>query len=378
MVKAINVLYVYGDKLRYGGIENCMMNYFRHIDSRVIHIDFAVQGKEIGAFENEILLKGSRIYRLPKPSMEPIGYVTKMKTIFLSGEYSIVHSHCDAMNSRVLRIAKKCNIPIRISHSHNTEHVLRSNSIMRTAFYELSRKSVTKYATVCYACSREAGLWLYGHHPFEIIPNAVDISKFQFNIEMRNKLRTQFEIGEEAIVLGHVGRFDVQKNQKFLIKVLLALQSLEKKYVLLLIGDGWMRSSIMNFARTLGVDESVIFTGEVEDPQDYYNMMDLYLMPSLFEGYGIALEEAEINGLPCIASNFVPQEANVLNRIKYLDLKVELWCQEISKYRYPNDYKRFTGAAKEFKRLGYDIQDAAYRLQEKYINLYLQAMNDHE
>ena len=370
----INVLYVFGDKLRHGGIENFMMNYFRHIDKNIIHIDFAVQGYAKGAFDEEIEKSGSCIYRLPKPGQHFFQYKKEFCKILASNKYKIIHAHCDAMNFRILRLAKKYNIPIRISHSHNTQHILSGKSKLKAIYYEYSIKRIVKYATVCYACSWDAGKWLYGNHKFRIIPNAIDIDKFLFRSESRSQFREKYAISKETIVLGHVGRFDVQKNQMFLLDLLENLvKAGDRKYILLMVGDGWMKNAIRRSVLNRGLEENVIFTGEVVNPQDYYNMMDIFLIPSLYEGYCIALEEAEVNGLPCIASKDIPKEVDVLKRITYLPLKVNIWMSNLLEF-FP--IKRYRGAAEELKLKGYDIHDAAKKLQNEYVRLYQESVNE--
>lgn len=370
----VNVLYVFGDRLRRGGIENFMMNYFRHMDKSIVHIDFAISGETRGAFDDEIENAGSCIYRLPKPGRNTFRYAQEFSKILKSGKYKIVHAHCDATNFRVLRLAWECKIPVRIAHSHNVQHILTGKSKLKLPYYEYSRKRVADYASVCYACSEEAGRWLYGNHKFEIIPNAINIERFLFQKEKRNSLREKFKISQNVIVLGHVGRFDIQKNQIFLIKLLKKLSENEAgKYRLLMIGDGWNREDIARKAREYRIEDQVIFTGEVSNPQDYYNMMDIFLMPSLFEGYGMALEEAEVNGLPCIASTYVPKEVDVLDHIDFVPLNFDLWQKKIRKLFPP---ERYQDAADELKRKGYDIRDAARKLQDAYVRLYQNAVRD--
>lgn len=368
MTEVINVLYVFGDELRHGGIENFMMNYFRHMNKDVIHIDFVVQGEGKGVFDDEIEKADSRIYRLPKPGRHLCRYQKEFSRILQSGRYQIIHTHCDAMNFRILRLAEKCNIPVRISHSHNTQHILPGRSRLKTLYYEYSRKRLARYASVRYACSEEAGKWLYGKYLFEIIPNAIDIDKFLFRSGKRTLLRGKYGIPDNMIVLGHVGRFDVQKNQIFLLDLLKKLISKDhNKYLLFMVGDGWMQNSIKKRVKEYCLEEYIIFTGEVPNSQDYYNMMDIFLMPSLFEGYCIALEEAEVNGLPCLASQYIPKEVNVSDKITYLPLNVTVWREQILKMSLA---KRRTDAAEELRMKGYDINDAAKRMQDEYIRLY--------
>ena len=373
-MKPINVLYVFGDRLRHGGIEIFMMNYFKHMDQNVVHIDFVILGELRGVFDDEIENAGSIIYRLPKPGRHIFRYNREFMKILKSGKYQIIHAHSDAMNYRILRLAKECNVPVRIAHSHNVQHILSGISRLKTPYYEYSRKRIVDYASVCFACSEDAGRWLYGNHHFEIIPNAIDIDKFLFHAEKRKMLREKYGISQNVIVLGHVGRFDVQKNQIFLVRLLKKLsEDGNKKFRLLMVGDGWKRKDIVKKVHDYKLEELVMFTGEVDNTQDYYNMMDIFLMPSLFEGYGMALEEAEVNGLPCIASKYIPREVNILDHIEYVQLDLSIWYKKVINY-LPK--KRYQDAAKELKRKGYEINWAAQKLQNEYLRLHREVIGD--
>lgn len=363
-MKTVNILYIYGDILRRGGIESFMMNYYRHIESESIHIDFAVQGYEKGVYDDEILARGSCIYHLDKPGKHPIKYKKQLKQLLSGGRYQIVHAHCDAMNYRIMRLAKASDIPVRIAHSHNTQHIL--NSRLKCLFYEYCRHRVAKYATECWACSFEAGRWLFGDRPCQLIHNAIDIKKFSFNKMQRNILRKEYGIGEKEIVLGHVGRFDFQKNHEFLINVLWKLRKKgERQYRLLLVGEGFLRKKIEEKVLNLGLEDQVIFTGGVSNPEDYYHMMDLFLIPSLFEGYPLVVTEAEANGLMCIASDYISAEVNKIGRVRRLLLDTEVWYQCIEQ----QDCTRYADAQTHLAECGFDIGNEAKRVQKEYIRL---------
>ena len=362
----VNVLYVYGDILQYGGIESFMMNYFRYIDKTKIHIDFVLQGKGPGVYDDEIRAAGSEIYYLPKPGHELLRYIRELCRIYKTGRYKIVHAHCDAMNHRVLKLAKRCGVPIRISHAHNTDHVLPKEIGLKHFFYDYSRNRGSDYATARWACSREAGIWMYGKSDFSVIPNAIELNRFLFDKDRRNELRKKYRISEDVIVLGHVGRFDIQKNQGFLVDLLQKLMETGRKYKLLFLGTGWMKQEVEDKVRKYHLEENVLFAGEVSNPQDYYHMMDIYVMPSLFEGYGIALEEAEVNGLPCLASDKIPREVDVLGQIAYLPLDIDIWRKRIERQSAERNFAVY----EELKRQGYDIVDAARKVQDEYVRMY--------
>lgn len=369
-VEPVKVLYVYGDTLRFGGIERFMLNYFSNMDSNVVHVDFAVQGNEKSVFDKQILSAGSKIFHLPKPGRNPLQFYLELRKVILEGQYKIVHAHCDAMNYRIMRYTKKMGVPVRISHSHNTAHILTSR--MKFLFYEYCRKHIARYATECWACSEAAGDWLYGKRPFTVVHNAIVLDQFAFNPKVRENLRKKFQIADDEIVLGHVGRFHEQKNHEFLIDLMKLIQERSdgRKYRLLLVGSGELQDQIQERALVAGVRDNIIFTGSVPNPQDYYNMMDMFVLPSLFEGYPLVVTEAEANGLKCIASENVSREVNVLDMVQFRKLELNEWLDCLESM----DLTRRTDSIESLRESGFEISLSAKELQKEYVRLYRKAV----
>ena len=369
LTEPIRVLFVYGDTLRRGGIERFMMNCFRYIDRSRVHIDFLLQGEEKAAYEDEILSAGSRIYRAPKPSRAPIRYRRTVKRIIREGGYRVVHGHSDAMNARIMWLALVCGVPVRIAHSHNTRHIL--NGRVKYLFYELCRRLVGALATDRWACSEAAGRWLFGSCPFKLIPNAQELDKFLFDEAKRAEVREKLGIPDSATVLGHVGKFDYQKNQSFLVDVLEKLcERSDRDHRLLLVGDGFLRETVEKELSDRGLTERASLTGWVNDPETYYNAMDLYVMPSRFEGCCFAVEEAEANGLFCIVSDMSPGDANVEGRVRNLPLDVDAWVEAI----LSAEPERHGDTADKLRSMGYDIRDFADRMEREYREAYEREM----
>lgn len=370
----INVLFVYGDILRHGGMEIHMMNYFRNIDREKIHIDFLIQtdGTEEGVFDEEIKEKGSIIYYLPKMKQHPLGNYYMIAKILKSKKYQIVHAHSDAMNYRYLKMAWFYGIPVRISHSHNTQHVLRTR--LKYHYYEFCRRNLYRYATKCFACSELAGKWMYQKHPFEVIPNALELDRFGYNPVVAGKLRKKYGIAEKEMVLGHIGRFDYQKNQEFLLQILQQMQKQENdtKYRLVMLGEGWQLDKVRKLAKEMDVEDSVIFAGDVDNPQDYYNMMDVFLLPSRFEGFPLVLIEAQANGLKCIVSDQVTTEVNLTGQVVFCPLDIVAWIREIK----VETGKRCSDSIKKLTDKGYNIKEAGKVLSEKYSLLYEESLKE--
>lgn len=362
---AVNILYVNGGPMNRGGIETFMMNYVRYMNHDAVHIDFAVTGLEKGVYDDELELLGCRIYRLPQKSKHPIAYQKKFKKVFRGSKYEIVHSHADAMSCWVLKVAKECGVPVRIAHSHNTQH-LTTNPI-KFQINEFARRNINKYATNRFACSNEAGKWLFGDAPFKVIHNAIDTSEFAFDDDKRKILREKYAVSEDTILLGHVGRFDTQKNHAFLIDMFAELAKKNDNYKLMCVGDGWLRGDIEKQISENNLNDKVILAGQQENARDYYNVFDLYVFPSLFEGLSFVLIEAQANGLTCISSDGVPQETNLsgANKMLYLPLEKQAWVDKIIELGKPVRYD----GGKYVVEHGYDITHEAKKLEDMYLAL---------
>lgn len=358
----MRVLYINGGTMDMGGISSYMMNYYRQFDKTRIQVDFIVHG-EGGVYDEEIERMGGVVYHIPTKRENLWGNILAMTSIMKSGKYKIVHAHMDGMNGLVLKRAKQCGIKTRISHSHNTEH-LTTNSIKKK-FHEYSRKKIGKYATQCWACSGNAGKWLYGEKTsFEVVPNAIEVKRYLFDEEKRREVREKLQL-EGKFVIGHIGRFDYQKNHAFLLSAFAKVAKAQEDAVLLLIGDGDLRQNIEEQIIELGIAKKVILLGRRKDIDILINAFDLFVLPSRFEGLGIVVLEAQANGLPCICSKNVPKEVNITNNVEFLDIAQEQeWADAMIQTR-----ERKRDVYLDICKAGYEISSAAKWLQEKYISL---------
>lgn len=371
-MEPIKVLYVNGGLMKRGGIESYMMNYYRHFERDKIQIDFVVLGFEKGDYDDEIQALGGKIYHIPKKSKDYLGYIKGLREIFSTGQYRIVHSHLDAMSMTVLKQAQKCNVPIRIAHSHNTQHL--TNNFIKVQINEYARKRIKNYATQLFACSEAAGRWLFENKAVDegkvnIIKNAIDINKFIFNEEKRKELRKELNINENEFVIGHIGRFDYQKNHEFLLDVFANVLKTTANAKLVLVGDGDLRREIENKISMLNIKNNVILLGVREDVNNLYNVFDLFVLPSHFEGLPVVLVEAQTNGLPCVVSNTITKEAKATNKIRFLSFNsIELWTKTIVGFLSMKINRNID--KKQIADLGYDINFEVEKLQEMYISLW--------
>lgn len=331
MSKEIRVLHALGE-MGQGGTENFLMNVYRNMNRQEIQFDFLVNRK--GFFDKEIEKLGGRIYYIP--ALQKIGqikYTKKLDEFFRQHkEYKIVHSHLNQVTGLILERASKANVPVRIAHSHSSQSP--RNIIIRTYKNYLGNK-ILKYATHFFACSDLAAKWLFKDKSEEtvIIRNGIEIEKFFYSEEKRKKIRTELEIEENYTVIGNIARFSKEKNHTFLIDIFSEYQKKNLNSYLVLVGAGKLETEIQNKVEKLGLKDKVMFLEIREDTDYLYSAFDYFVLPSLFEGLGIVLIEAQTSGLKCFTSDsVVPKEAKISNNLEYIDLSMdaEYWAERIN------------------------------------------------
>lgn len=337
------------------GLETVLMNYYRHIDREQLQFDFLTHRPDRGAYDDEIEALGGRIFRAPRlyPWNYP-AYFAWMRAFFREHpEYTIVHSHIDAMSLLPLLAAKRAGVPIRIAHSHNT-------SVDRDLKYPLKmwfRYRLPREATHLLACGQKAGEYLFGERPFGILPNGIDVRRFRFDGELRRRARREMGL-EGKFVVGHVGRLSYQKNQGFLLK-LFAVVARQRDAVLLLAGTGEQERKLHRLAKKQGIEDRVRFLGSREDMPRLYMAMDVFVLPSRFEGVPLVGIEAQSAGLPCFFSDRVPREVVFTKGCRFLPLEAsaDAWAEAM------------LSAAGERERVTenpYDIQNTGKELEKYY------------
>ena len=363
----IRVLHILHSMNR-GGAENAIMNYYRHINRDLVQFDFLLTEPEKCQFEDEIISLGGRVYRIPLLTIgNPIPYLKSIKRFYKSHpEYRIVHSHTSSKSTFPLWMAKRMGIPVRIAHSHGSHSEKGFSGIIRNLL-----KTPLKYVANHYlACGIEAAKWLYGKKTYDtghviIIPNILECSKFVFDIVTRDKVRQQLNISRQTIVLGCTARFFYPKNQSFVIDIFAKFHEMNEKSFLILVGDGEDRPFIEKKIIHLGLEKNILITGVTPRVTEYEQAMDIFLMPSFFEGMPLSLLEAQISGLPCFVSTGVPKEADKTGLVHFLPLEkgAKYWAEYILTH---NNYER-KSHLKELIDAGYDAETSAKKLQDFYI-----------
>lgn len=284
-------------------------------------------------------------------------------------EYKIIHSHMSELGYYDFIEAKRNKVPVRICHAHNRPYGFDLKSPVRWYY----KTKMLPYITHRFMCGEESGEWLFGKKykdSFIQLNNAIDAKAYSYNPEIRERIRSQLNIKESQLVVGHVGRFNLQKNHKFIIEIFNELKKQRPDAILMLVGDdkGNEGEIIHNKVKQLGLQETVKFLGVRSDVNELMQAMDVFLFPSLFEGFGIVALEAQAAGLPTIVSNRIPVECKVTKFIEAIDLSKSagIWADHIiqsAKKDRDNTYK-------QIKIAGFDIKENTRWLEEFYIDCY--------
>lgn len=350
-----------------GGLETMLMNYYRQMDRSKIQFDFMVHRDEPGLYEEEITSLGGRIYRMLP--IRPGNYRSYFKQLdeFFAGhpEYRVVHSHINENSSFVLRAAKNAGVPCRIAHSHISDLGID----LKLPFRLYARMAMKDNANRYFACSRNAGEWLFGKYvsarkEVTVLNNAVNVDRFKYDSEARSRIRRELQ-AEDKLVIGHIGRFDKQKNHSFLLDIFREIYERRPDSMLIMAGDGAMRPAMERKAAQLGLGSAVRFLGVRSDIPELMHAMDLFLFPSLFEGLPVVMVEAQAAGLRIVASDAITKETDLTGRIEFISLKQSAgqWAERILSSSYERE-----DTANTLRSCGYDTSAMSEWLANYYMD----------
>lgn len=359
-------------KMVSGGVESVVMNYYKNIDKDKVQFDFIVDEDSSHIPFEEIESMGGRVILVP-PYQKISSYIKTLKNIFKEKQYKIVHSHMNALSVFPLYAAKISNVPVRIAHSHSTSNKKEwKKNITKNILRPFSKVNATHY----FCCSELAGRWLFGNKAYEdnkvkLINNAINVDKFIYNETLRNKIRKDLKV-EDQFVIGHVGRFVEQKNHTGLIDIFNEIYKLNKKSVLFLAGDGHLLEIIKDKVEKLNLSDSVRFLGVRSDINELMQGIDVFLLPSLYEGLPVVGVEAQASGALCILSDNMTKETKVLETTKFLknSYSPKEWAEYVIKQYEQFDRK---DVKKEIVNANFEIRSEAGKLENEYIKLYRKA-----
>ncbi|HKM02201.1 MAG TPA: glycosyltransferase family 1 protein [Sedimentibacter sp.] len=371
MSKPIRILQVLG-RLDTGGAETMIMNLYENIDREQIQFDFVIHTEDECVYSSKVRNLGGVIYSVPSFTMKNIHkYKNAWRQLFIEHpEYKIIHGHVRSTASIYLKIANQYGL-ITIAHSHNTS----SGKGLAAFVKNRMQYSIREIADYLFACSKESGVWLYGENAcngnnFYVLKNAIDTKKFAFSKEVRERVRKNLLL-EDKLVLGHVGRFEQQKNHDFLMKVFHDINNLNKDARLILIGGGPLEGAIREKVCRLHLEEVVIFLGIRSDVNELLQAMDLFLLPSFFEGLPVTLIEAQAAGLPILVSNTITREVQVTELIEYLEIDngVAQWSKAVSNIKKVKS-REDSSIELGIMESGYSVSTTSKWLSQFYSKLY--------
>lgn len=357
-----------------GGIEAFLYNILTHINTEIFKIDIVTSELRESIFFNDLQNNGIRFFELSGNRYNFRQNFGLFRKHLSTHSYDVIHINAyQATSSYYAKIAKSSGIAFRILHSHNNALKKDLLSTLKLVVHDIYKILYTKYATQWWACSSQAASFMFSkkiinNKLYQIIPNAINLETFRFNPATRNCIREEMDL-QDYLVIGHVGRLCKQKNQSFLLDVFQQIKQNHKKSRLLLIGDGADREKLEKKAAMLGITESVRFYGNTDRVSDLLMAMDIFFFPSIFEGFGTAVLEAQASGLPVLCSEQIPKEA-IPTRLAHsvsLSLGAGEWAMRGLELYYTHKQDR-QYAIDDLYQLGFDIQSLALQIEHSYMD----------
>ena len=349
--------------VRYGknGIANCVMNYISHLDPARVRCDLVCPNEPDAQARALVEKAGGSVFVLHGRNRHPFGYIRALKRIVRAREIEIVHAHGNSATLAAELIAAKLGgARVRMPHSHNTTcNMKTADKLLRGVFYRTS--------TDCIACSAAAGEWLYPNRAYTVLNNAIDAEKFRFSQTMREETREQLGIAPESFVFLHVGAFNEQKNQAFLLEAFRELLATQPDARLLLVGDGERRASCEARAEAHGISKQVSFLGLREDIPALLSAADAFVLPSLHEGLPLTLVEAQCSGLPCVVSDRVTRESALTDLVVFAPIeRADVFAQAMASAQRTERERASNAGIARAQEAGYDVSQNADTLMRIY------------
>lgn len=367
MVEKKRILHVFG-RLNRGGAETMIMNLYREIDKSKFDFDFVIHTKDLCEFNTEIEEMGGKIHSItPFNGINLLRYIAEWHNLFRNHpEYKIIHGHMRSTATIYLTIAKKYGLKT-IAHSHNTSSGHGIKAFVKT----ILQYPIRFIAEYFFACSIDSGIWLFGkkvcnQKNFRIIKNSINTRQFTYDKTQREYMRSQLGI-KDNFVIGHIGRFEEQKNHLFLIDIFYEYYKLDNKAILLLIGTGENEFKIKERVKKLNLEKNVVFLGVRNDVPALFHIMDIFIFPSKYEGLPVVLIEAQAAGLNIFASDTITKEVQVTNLIQWLSLSntPKVWAKRV----YDSTLCIRKDRVNEIVQAEYDIYENVKKLENIYLEI---------
>ncbi len=351
-------------KLKKAGVEAVVFTYLRNMDLSGIDVDVFYDADSTVEPPEDLQKMGIRFIEIP-PYQKVFSYMSEIKRLCRENKYDIVHTHMNVLSVFSLFAAKCAKVKNRICHNHSTTSKFeKKKDLMKKVLRPTAKIFATKYA----ACSELSARWMYGDRLVDngtvtVFNNAIDLDRYCFNDKSRNEIRLELGL-DDSFLIGHVGRFMDQKNHSFLIDIFNETVKIRPEAKLILIGDGENLEATREKVSKLGLTDRVIFKGILPDVERYYSAMDVFLLPSLYEGLPVVALEAQATGLPCVISDAVTTESAVIDEVEFLPVnrEVEKWAKVVANASVADRIK----CNRIFKDSKFNIDNSASQMREYY------------
>lgn len=370
MLKKKKILFVVPSLSRANGISTFCINYLEKLNLEKYSIDFLVMGEQPHDYYSMVESKGCNIFEIKfnqYHGLKKIKAIQEIRNFFRESKYDIIHCNTSNFGAFTQYYAKKYGIKTRILHSHEIISSAKLLNRLRNSFMKPLAVINSNYYL---ACSEEAGQALFKNRKFNIINNCINVKNYYFDESIRKEMRRKYQISDSDFVIGTVGRLSKIKNQKFLIDILKELHHNNFRAKLMLVGDGPELNRLRQYAARNQLEDHVIFTGTQNNVNSFYNLMDIFMLPSFAEGLGLVLIEAELTGLRCLASeNRIPKKTKYTELLKFIPIEngVKVWAEEVLKSK---DTCYRETRIKEFENSEFNIENEVKKLEKIYDEKY--------
>lgn len=376
--KPLRVLHVLNG-MHAGGIQSFLVSLHQEIDPGIIQFDYLVRYEDVGVYEPIVHRLGGRVFHVPHSTKHPIRAKRDLRSFFEANPYQIAHFHYGFLQDMTpISAAKRFGVSTRIMHAHSANYQWKGmRERLFQAQHEINKIRGASLATERFACSAAAAKWFAFEGAAEngqwrFVPNGVKVDELVFDREARKNIRELLDISPNSLCLGNVGRLSITKNQFFLLEVFRHVLDMGQEADLIIVGGGELEGRLKRRAAQLGISRNVHFVGETAGAAKFYNGMDVFVFPSKAEGLGMALVEAQANGLPCVTSDSVPREAIICSTTEAISLNqsVREWAEAVVKLK---NFERNSRGAALVRAAGYDVKEVASALTEFYCSSAIRA-----
>ncbi|MGN0334346.1 MAG: glycosyltransferase family 1 protein [Lachnospiraceae bacterium] len=344
------------------GIFSCIYEYTKAMDCDQYRIDLLATNEPTEDAVSKFESLNQRVIVIPFRKVNVLKYIRELYKCLRQNRYDIVHVHgSSAIMSIEMVTAWLAGCKVRIAHSHNTRcQNEKAHKILLPVFY--------RSYTHAFACGRDAGEWLFGNRKFTILPNGRDLKKYMYDEDRRKYWREQLKIEQDCLAVGHVGRFNEQKNHRYLISVFEELKKIRNDVKLVLMGTGELYEDTKQLVSDKGLSQDVVFMGNVENVAEVLSAMDVMVMPSLYEGLPIVTLEWQAAGLSCFLSDRITRECMVTDHVYRLPLQEPpaFWAKAIAEEKLPDRLAERETVETRMREAGYDIAQNAEKLKQLY------------